>query len=195
MRETGGGESEQGRCTCREETVLYCPRWTCSSMEIERVRRTRSNDGYGDDDKTVVRGKMTRCFCSRAAPNENYCQEWHCMETSTDGASQNEHYICLKEDESGEFCLRWKGDVSSNKEVESSVCQCTERGNRYCESWHCMKRGLGRCSERLGWCNFWVGVFVAGSIGLVFLLTGCGACFVAICGHYAGSITDGFCAR
>ena len=171
IQQATGGESKMGRCTCREETGPYCPMWTCSHTETE-VHRSKGNDD-DDDYHTVVHGKITRCFCSKTSPNENYCHAWNCVETGTDGTLENEHHRCLEEDESGEFCFRWKGDITSDKEVESSVCQCTDRKDGHCETWECVERGLVRCSKHCpSWCNVWIGVFVAGGLGLFFLALG-----------------------
>ena len=166
-REAGGGEAEQGRCFCRETTGTYCPMWTCSQIEI-------GFDSHCNGDcEDTIHGEVTTCVCDKPSSNETHCEVWSCVETGTDGAVEYEEYRCLEEDESGEFCFRWKGDITSDKEVESSVCQCMDRGDRYCEVWRCVERGLVRCSKHSGaWCHFWIGVFVAGGIGLFFLTVG-----------------------
>ena len=163
-QETSTDEEEVGTCICREKTGTYCSMWTCSQIEI----------GFTCEDcPSSIQGEVTTCVCDKTSLNETYCEEWSCTERGTDGALEYEEYRCLKEDKSGEFCFRWKGDITSDREVESSVCQCTKRQDRYCEVWQCVERGLVRCSKHYGaWCNFWIGVFVAGGLGLLFLTIG-----------------------
>ena len=72
---------------------------------------------------------------------------------------------------SGDYCERWTGDISSDKEVESSVCQCDRKGEKYCQYWTCKERGLKMCEKGgIFWCNFPLAVGMAGSFGVIVTL-------------------------
>ena len=170
MHEENRRKREYGNCTCAQTELPYCHRWQCETTHIDKGADCRSK---GDSSVCVdlyLNDTLT-CACDSPAPNQRYCSEWSCRDDSSTGYSEEEDYQCLEEDATGEYCYRWKGNISSSLEIESSVCECFERGKHFCEHWECRERSMIRCAAHDGgWCSVEIGVVIGGGLGLFFLL-------------------------
>ena len=169
MKERSSGLAEDGACFCEEGDMPYCAHWECPHVNIEY-------DGDCDDSgcRDGVNRQTIACNCDETDNNERYCTKWSCEERTANRPVEYESYVCLKEDISGEYCFRWKGDVSSSNQLESAVCQCVNRTEMFCEYWECKERRLFRCAAHSGgWCDLNIAIGVGGGMGLLFTFLGC----------------------
>ena len=151
-------EEERGKCSCAATELSYCEQWTCTTKRVSLRHYTRFKD-------------TLECGCVSPSPNERYCSEWACTERSSSGHSEQEDYQCVEEDVTGEYCYRWNGNISSSLEIESSLCECFERGKHFCKHWECRERSMIRCAAHWGgWCSIEIAVFVGGIFGLYYLM-------------------------
>ena len=162
-------EVEYGKCKCVEFEDSYCTSWKCFQLELA----FDANCGdLGCQDELQI--EKTKCKCHTPSPNGNYCRSWNCTETGSDGNLEEEVYACLEEDKSGKYCYLWSGNVTSETEIESSACQCVERGTQFCVYWICKERGIERCEAHTGWCNRRVALGIGGGLGAAFTVVGVG---------------------
>ena len=134
LQEENRMKREYGNCTCAPTELPFCDHWDCT---------TKSFDEYaecvvGRESIECVGISFTEsltCACTSRAPSQRYCSEWSCREDSPIDDSENEDYQCLEEDVTGEYCYRWKGNISSSFAIESSVCECFTRGELFCKHW------------------------------------------------------------
>ena len=167
MYEKNRRKTEYGNCTCAATELPYCHHWQCESTHVDKDAVCTSTnvceDRYLNDTLT--------CTCDSPALNERYCSEWSCRDDSSTGYLEQKDYHCLEEDVTGEYCYRWKGNISSSLEIEYSVCECFERGEHFCEHWECRERSMIRCAAHEGgWCSIEIGIGIGGGFGLFFLL-------------------------
>lgn len=171
MRWVGGyvereGPINQELCNCTSYDT-FCQEWEC--------RRTPDGEPCTQTALQCVQDRNTRitnCICDRSASYRNpICQEWSCQEWSIYGDEQSESYVCLHEDQSQNYCYRWRGNITSSSHIKSTVCDCFDRSERHCRLWICEERALRRCAALNRFmCNFGFALGVCGGVGMVFNL-------------------------
>lgn len=169
VQERGSGVVEDGTCFCEEGETPYCGRWTCPRPAIEYTTPYHERGGGAD----TLRQDIV-CTCNEVDSNEQYCIEWSCSESGVFGGNlEHDHFECLEADLFGQYCSRWKGNISSINEIESVVCECIDGAAAYCDYWQCRERGLVRCvASSGGWCDLNLALGVGGGFGLLFTLGG-----------------------
>ena len=172
MQEENGRKREYDNCTCAATELSYCNHWKCTTTDVDK--NADCTDDRDSGACASVGADTLTCACNSRAPNQRYCSEWSCSEDSSKSNPKNEDYQCLEEDVTGEYCYRWNGNISSSFKMESSVCECFERGALFCKYWECRERSLIRCAAHTGgWCSLELGIVVGGGFGLIsILLTG-----------------------
>ena len=176
LREENRRKIEYGTCLCAETEQPYCQQWNCLTSHISKRTNCRT-EGHSRACYERQQDDALSCSCEIPAENRMYCSQWKCSERTSDGYSEEEDYQCLTEDVGGQYCYQWRGNASSRYAIESSFCQCFDRGERFCKYWECRERTVIRCRAHFGgWCRLEVGVFVGGGFGLLFLLL-CGCAF------------------
>ena len=179
MQEGNGKRGEYDNCTCTGATDrACCDHWECTTTDVdERDDCTASRESTRC---ASVGNNTLTCACHSRVPNRRYCSEWSCREEISRIDPKKGDYKCLEEDVTGEYCYRWKGNISSSYAIASSVCECFTRGELFCKHWECRERSMIRCAAHYGgWCSIEIGVGVGGGFGLYFLiLTGFFSWFV-----------------
>ena len=154
---------ETGNCTCEETTSPYCQQWTCNTTYQYRCQNS-------ENPATCIAVETLKCDCIVSALNERYCWKWRCQEDSNTvpgGQFGFEDHECVVGNDTAAFCSRWHGNTSSKYVVESSACECFERGRGFCKYWQCRERKITRCTQtNLGWCQLEIAIGVGGGLGL-----------------------------
>lgn len=171
------GPLNQEYCICTSSNSYYCEEWEC--------RRTRDFEPCEQRVQDCIKDRETRitsCTCDRESDDYFICQEWSCQEFTIFGREQSESYVCLEEDESLNFCHRWKGDATSDSHIKSTVCECFDGDDNHCRLWICELREITRCSASGHFmCDIQFAIIVCGGLGVAFnlFLLGIAACIRA----------------
>jgi len=147
-----GDQTAQKVCNCNKHNDVFCQAWEC------RRQNTR----------------IASCICDEEGNGENsFCQEWRCLESTVQGAREEQSFVCLHDDPMYNYCFQWRGNITAQRYVRSTVCDCYSGDESHCGHWLCEERTVTRCAVlKAHICDTGFAVGVYGGIGLVFLLLG-----------------------